>query len=240
MTKILSEITLPWRGMIRRRHTPRRTGDYRLYRPCLRWEFGFSCAFCLLHEADIVAAGAEGWGVMAIEHFVPQSNAPELVDDYTNCFYICTLCNSSRGDQANRDPDGKRLLNPCDHAWNELFMAEDDQVRPREEAGGDAAYTCETYDFNDPRKVRARRMRRLLIRQCRSFLNSAGTLSESLLDHAVETGDSEAVEVAQGLAAMRHLATRELLRFKVIPDDHPTACRCGDMAHHTLPIVMES
>lgn len=238
MTRVLPEVTLPWQGPVRRRHTPRPSRDYRAYRACLRWEFGFSCAFCLLHEADIVATGAEGWGVMAIEHFVPQSHAPDLVNEYSNCFYVCTLCNGARGDQPNRSPDGADLLNPCDHSWHELFQAAEDQVLPLQEVDGAAAYTCETYDFNDPRKVRARRMRRLLIRQCRNFLNSTKTTGEDLLDHAVETGDTGAVEIAQGLAAMRRLATRELLRFQVIPEDHPSACLCEDTGHHTLPSAL--
>src|SRR4051812_19451819 len=121
MTRTLSDVSHPWQGLIHRRHTPSPSKDYRAYRACLRWEFGFSCAFCLLHEADIVAAGTEGWGVMAIEHFVPQSHAPDLVNVYSNCFYVCTLCNSARGDRPNQAPDGANLLNPCDDPWNELF-----------------------------------------------------------------------------------------------------------------------
>jgi hypothetical protein len=240
MTRTLPEVTRPWRGPIHRTHTPRRSQDYQAYRSCLRWEFGFSCAFCLLHEADIAAAGGEGWGVMAVEHFVPRSQAPDLVNEYSNCFYICALCNGTRGDQANRAPNGSELLNPCDCDWSEHFAAADDQVRPVDEADGDAAYTCEAYDFNDPRKVRARRMRRLVIHQCREFLATVETVNEDLLlAHAVETVDTQAVEMAQSLAAMRRLATLELLRYQAIPDDRPTACLCGDTSRHRLPSVLD-
>lgn len=239
MTTILPAIPSPWRGPIQRRHTPRWAREYQLYRACLRWEFGFSCAFCLLHEADLVASGAEGWGVMAIEHFVPRSAAPDLINNYTNCFYVCALCNSGRGDRPNRAPDGRNLLNPCDHAWNELFVVANDQLQPFDDAGEDAVYTCETYDFNDPRKVRARRLRRLLVRQCQDFLNSLGTAEQDLLNHAVKAGETGAIEVAQGIASMRRLATQELLRFKAIPDDAPSACRCGETTHHRLPGGLE-
>jgi hypothetical protein len=224
---------------LRRRHTPRRTKEYRSYRSCLRWEFGFSCAFCLLHEADLIAGGAEGWGVMAIEHFVPRSQAPELVNEYSNCFYVCHLCNSARGEQPNQAADGASLLNPCDQSWSDLFVAVEDQIVPREGVGRDASYTCDTYDFNDPRKVRLRRMRRLVIQQCQDFLAASATTGQDLLDHAAEAGDTEAVGVAGKLAAMRRLAHLELLRFQAIPADHPVECACGSNRHHSLPEGMK-
>jgi hypothetical protein len=39
-------------------------------------------------------------------------------------------------------------------------------------------------------------MRRLLIRQCRGFLNSTKATSDELLEHAVETGEADAIEIA--------------------------------------------
>ena len=89
---ILPAVTLPWREKFFRRHTPSpvQGGDgYREYRACLRWEFGFSCAFCLCHESDLMLAGTEGWGLMQIEHFSPKSSDPDGRNDYSNCFYLC-------------------------------------------------------------------------------------------------------------------------------------------------------
>jgi len=52
---------------------------FQSYRSCLRWNFGFTCAFCLLHETDFSPKfGVVGTGQMSIEHFVPQSFDPEL------------------------------------------------------------------------------------------------------------------------------------------------------------------
>ncbi len=82
--RILPESTKPSSRRIERRHGPEeRTGrrGYRQYRDCLGWEFGFSCAFCLLHEADVISYGVEGFGVMGVEHFTPVSSDAEAVND---------------------------------------------------------------------------------------------------------------------------------------------------------------
>lgn len=51
-------MTKPWPKGIDRRHKPRapvgRHG-YQAFRQCLRWEFGFSCSFCLCHDVPIDA-----------------------------------------------------------------------------------------------------------------------------------------------------------------------------------------
>jgi hypothetical protein len=60
MRKILPPVTQPWPQVIVRQHKPPEA-KYKTYRACLRWEFGFSCAFCLLHETDLMPCGAEGW-----------------------------------------------------------------------------------------------------------------------------------------------------------------------------------
>ncbi len=128
--KILPKSTEPPDRKVRRRHNPEaRTGrrGYRSYRDCLRWEFGFSCGFCLLHEADLAAHGAEGLGIMGVEHFVPVAAATEAINDYANCFYACRLCNGARSN-VPVSLLGKRLLNPCDDVWAEHFEADGDRL----------------------------------------------------------------------------------------------------------------
>ena len=74
--KILPPVTHPWSEKIVRRHTPRSlkgAKGYQAYRPCLRWEFGFSCAFCLVHEVDLAPYPIAGSGLTQVEHFIPKS-----------------------------------------------------------------------------------------------------------------------------------------------------------------------
>ena len=69
--RALPPTTLPASEPIARRHAP--DGAWASFRACLRWEFGFTCAFCLLHEADFLEHGAEGSGLFATEHHVARA-----------------------------------------------------------------------------------------------------------------------------------------------------------------------
>ncbi len=62
--RTLPRQTQPPATPIERRHAPA-PGRYDSFRPCLRWDFGFTCAFCLLHEADLAEHGTEGTGLMS-------------------------------------------------------------------------------------------------------------------------------------------------------------------------------
>ena len=80
---ILPPTTAP-RGPIRRVHRPKQYAGkrgYEKYRRCLRWEFGFTCSFCLLHESDfhvgLAAIPAAGSGLFTIEHLLARSTNPE-------------------------------------------------------------------------------------------------------------------------------------------------------------------
>jgi hypothetical protein len=236
--KLLPRATNPWRIAIRRRHTPKASKRYQDFRSCLRWEFGFSCAFCLLHETDLTQQGVEGWGLMQIEHHVPRSQAPEVANEYTNSFYICRFCNEARGAASLVSHDGRRLLNPCEIAWQECFELDGDEIRV---VGGnpDAIYTLDVYDLNDPRKVRMRRKRRQTLSELVDVVTKARPLRDRLLQRAVETGDPTLVDDARTMWKNLLYARKDLLRFVPIPEDASPSCACGHNRHHTLPEVLE-
>ncbi len=124
-------------------HSPRQVG-YRKYTPCLRWDFAFSCAICLIHECDAVSHGVQGSRVFWIEHFVPQHKDSNLRNRYSNCFYSCQYCNHSRGKKALSE--GRlRLLNPCEVPWGDHFQVENDKLKA---LTPDGRFTEERYKFN--------------------------------------------------------------------------------------------
>jgi hypothetical protein len=236
---ILPSITLPWREKFVRRHTPKpREGQagYRTYRPCLRWEFGFSCCFCLLHETDFAPGGAERLALTHIEHFIARSQDESRRNDYTNCFYICCLCNRARGESPTSTAAGHALLNPCDADWSERFSIEGFELLPRNPADDDAEYTCNTYDLNDPSKIKLRRLRHEVIETCRELLSDPSEIDDNLLNAAENEGGQAGgrhVELAQKLSRYRTLAYQQLLRFRAIPDDYDKSCRCGENGETT-------
>ena len=250
--RILPHRTLPFEDRLDRRHAPRLTRGrfgYRAYRPCLRWESGFTCAFCLAHESDLVEHGAEGTGLMTIEHFLPVSTgktsfeAEALANDYGNCFYACRYCNGARNAALTIDRSGRRLLNPVAHVWSEHFeLSDDDHLLPKPEHP-DAEYTAEVYDLNDARKLEMRRSRRECIDECLALLEQGPDLLDALLARAAVTEPGlragELLAAAEGLRRSLLSAEQDLARYAAIPEDADSRCRCGHARHHSLPLALE-
>jgi hypothetical protein len=80
-------------------HGPAGYASYESFRPWLRDEFTFRCVYCLKRET---------WGQVTsefeLDHFQPQSLAPNLGLDYFNLVYACRRCNSVKLDQPIDDP----------------------------------------------------------------------------------------------------------------------------------------
>ncbi len=228
--KILPPTLRSWRASIARRHDPpvaRGRYGYRTYRSCLRWEFGFTCPFCLLHETDFARGGAEGLGVMQIEHFVPVSHDATRINEYINCFYVCLFCNQARRTMVNVAPAaGARLLNPCADVWADHFVVEDDHIEVRD-SSVDAAYTHGAYDLNDPRKVKRRRDRREAIEECLELIEQGSSYVAQLLEKATVTQNPSLVDQAKRIGEALHRVWRDLEAYAVVPLDAPVACACG-------------
>ncbi len=81
------------RQTIARRHGPEGYVDYKSYRPWLRDEFSFRCAYCLMRER---------WGRVTgqfdLDHFVPQVQSPDEPPVYENLVYACHSCNLRKRD----------------------------------------------------------------------------------------------------------------------------------------------
>ncbi len=129
---------------LRRRHGPRGYADYRAYKPWLRDQFTFRCAYCLWRERW----EAEGRRAFSVEHIQPQSAAPESRLDYDNLLYACNICNATRQDAALPidpldDPPGRHLR-----------VRSDGTVDATTERGSDLVELCR---LNRPLLVAARR-----------------------------------------------------------------------------------
>lgn len=244
--KILPPRTFPPQSRIERRHRPADvTGrrGYQSFRPCLRWEFGFTCAFCLLHESDLAEHGVEGLGLMSVEHFIPVSAEDALINDYENCFYVCRFCNGARGTASTLSKDGRRLLNPCREVWGEHFFASaGDRLVPYS-GDSDAVYTAQVYDLDDLRKIRVRRSRRERIEEWTALLGRAPGLLRALLARAQSTRSAERKEelllAAHEVRVSLLRAVRDIRRYAAIPEDADQGCRCPGSEDCCLPTLLE-
>jgi hypothetical protein len=215
--RILPQATLPADEPIIRRHAPP-SAPYATYRQCLRWEFGFTCAFCLLHESDLIEHGVEGTGLTSIEHLDRQETEPGRANVYENCYYACRFCNGARG-RTDRIEDGRALLDPCADAWGAHFDLVDDELRPRTE---NAVFTHDTYRTNAARKKQLRRDRRRQITEALETLRETPPLLHALMERASTTSGPESLESLNMATALRtHLknASQQLKRFAAVPAD---------------------
>lgn len=166
MSHILPEQTRPYEEKISREHAPSpgaAVDGWKKFRPCLRWELGFTCAICLLHERDFVPhdTGAAKTGQLSIEHIEAQSINARKANEYTNCLYLCRYCNGAKRDKPVEDPvTGSHLLNPVEHVWGDHFENRGDELAP---LTGDGKYTQESYGINDALRTERRRSRRELL-----------------------------------------------------------------------------
>lgn len=238
MKAYLPPATLPWRQKIERKHRPK--GSYSSFKTCLGWDFGFSCSFCLLHETDLIKGGAQGWSLMQVEHFIPQSRSRSKRNNYKNCFYICERCNKSRSNLPTRDDAGNPLLDPCSTVWADHFERSGDAISPYPEDGG-AHYTWECYGLDDPGKVTLRQKRRIWMERFADTLLELMNLELELNDVAFdESEEAELGETSRRLKAAQrlHRAQAPLLRlldeFRPIPDRSGTSCSCRNADHNGL------
>jgi hypothetical protein len=240
--RLLPPQTLPAPWRIERLHRPRGSGarkGFQRYRSCLRWEFGFTCAFCLLHEADLVEHGAEGTGLTSVEHFAPVSAQQETSNQYANCFYACRFCNRARGTAPVVTREGRRLLNPCDDVWGDCFLVSSEDLLLPAEGDPDAAYTAQAYDLNDPRKVVMRRSRRERLEEWLQLLREGPNLEAELLQRTDAATPTERarqnLEAARSLRRCIEAALRDIQRYAVIPDDADASCHCGSPPPLEIP-----
>lgn len=82
-----------------RTHGPTGYSKYESFRPWLRDEFTFRCVYCLKRET-----WGQVTGEFELDHFEPQSLAPDRTLDYFNLVYSCRRCNSVKLDQPIDDP----------------------------------------------------------------------------------------------------------------------------------------
>jgi hypothetical protein len=242
--KILPPVTLPPRQPTTRRHSPRAARGargFQAYRACLRWDFGFTCPFCLCHEADLTGGRpVEGFGVTGVEHGDSRSAFPGLTNDYSNCFYSCRLCNGSRSKRP-RSSAGRSLLDPSAVAWGAHFYRSGDRLLPVK-GDRDAEYTHEVYDLADPRKIELRRLRRELITDRLELLRRFPEDIKWLQTEAEASPPSrarQALDLARRLRRAMHDALEELTRFSSVPPDAPRECQCGRTDHHSVPPGLE-
>lgn len=155
----------PWsfpHSIIEREHKPvpgKGANGWRAFKPCLRYEFGFTCIYCRLRETDF---GFRPQAQFAVDHMQPQSKFPDRANNYDNCYYACGYCNSSKGDSCpspEEEARGFRFFDPCTDVAVEHFALDGDSIVALRESTI-AQYTLEEVrNINKEHTTKARRRR---------------------------------------------------------------------------------
>ena len=249
MDLVPAETALPT-APLTREHLPR-PGDYKTYRACARWDFGFTCAFCFLHEGDVAGLGAEGTGLMWLEHLETQTASPAERDEYKNLAWSCRFCNDTRGSRHSHSPAaGPKLLNPVVAPWASHFHFELESseaigkhvLREKSATDADAVLTRKAYHLDAANKTELRTSRHARIAfylQCESDMIE---LVPRLLAAAREQRDQATkkaqLDAAKAIEVGYTQALREVRRHEAVPHDAPAKCRCT--AQHALPEWLRS
>jgi hypothetical protein len=173
-----------------RNETPPPQARYQNYKPFLRRDFLYRCAYCEIHEAHI--GGHWGFGV---DHFCPKGKFRKLCLVYRNLYYACNLCNTMKGEtwpSRREQKHGYRFVDVCqeDLYVTHLESMGDGVLESRTRAG---EYT-----------LKHLRLNRRQLRQHRTRLIEARTNLESLraVLTRVEVPPDLALRASEQLAAI--------------------------------------
>ena len=225
--------TRPHAQRIVRQHVPR-VETWENFTDCLRWEFGFTCAICLLHECDFVlpGTGASGTGQFSVEHKVLKSTSAgePLANDYGNCLYLCRFCNGARGARYVDETANERLLDPVFDQWDQHFTLNGARLDPGPN-DPNADYTERAYAMNDGNRIVRRDARARLIDGIRTRLSDRLADIQAIDAELRGTLDDEVrhtKETQRGRwLAETESAVADLGVFVGKSRDAPDACKCA-------------
>lgn len=194
-----------------RTHTPpERTAEYRVFRPCLRLDYGFRCVYCGSHECEV--SPVSPYGLFEIDHFRPKSRKQfrKLKASYGNLRWACSVCNRAKGEtwpSPEEQAAGYELLDPvADQLADHLRETPEHLLEATTPLG---EYFIETLDLNATVHQR-RRARRPLSRRL-------AKVAEALAPHANGAEQAELVRLVSTLEQDE-------------PYDAPSVCLCDGSA----------
>jgi HNH endonuclease len=181
--------------------------DYRQYRPLLRQDFRYTCAYC--ERSESVLGGEE---FFEIDHFRPIRRFPEHRDHYPNLYYSCGPCNRHKGSAwptADQVARGYRFADPCEEDLYVTHVEEVSNGMLRARTGvGD--YTCQQIRLNRVSLLEWRREKRQIL----SNLNVMETITREIgLQLEIALAPAARDELLQKLAGLDATIARLRRRY---------------------------
>lgn len=138
-------------ALIQRTQNPPLKNKYQSYKPFLRIDFEYRCAYCKNREA--VEGGSKKFD---IDHYKPKNKFPDLVNTYSNLIYSCKECNSSKHKFWPTIIDMSKnqyILNPCNHDFEKHYNMKQAEWRGNTPV---ALWNIKRLRLNSPKKLQFR------------------------------------------------------------------------------------
>jgi len=132
-----------------RQEYPPQFDDYRKYRPFLRRDFRFMCAYC--ERPEFALGGEESF---EIDHFRPKGGKFQSLEaHYPNLYYACAKCNRYKGAVWPSDElmaEGFQFADPCQEDMYSKHLREQPASGELKALTNCGLYTAEKVRLNRP------------------------------------------------------------------------------------------
>jgi len=193
--------------VFQRHEQPPAFTDYHAYKPYLRRDFLYRCAYCLLHEGDEPAGGFHSFH---IDHFRPQKHFPLLGATYQNLYYACHWCNRAKWDTWPTQDElkkGYEFVDPCQedlYLMHSVIDRNTGRIEPRSKPG---EFTIRNIKLNRPVFMQLRKRRFEAQREIEECAQKIASL--------IETADSDVRDKAALLQEKIRLLDQKFINPKI-------------------------
>lgn len=146
------------------------------YRPTLRYDFFYACAYCSMSEFEASAVGFQ------IDHYLPESKHPELKHAYSNLMWSCATCNGMKSDfePTNDDRDkGLYIIRIDNEDPSEHIASDEYRVVGKTSTG---SFNIDVLHLNRSALIRIREIRQKYWRSKEVVLQGLRTLAKVSID----------------------------------------------------------
>lgn len=143
------------KGVVKR-SSPIQKNNYLAYRPELRADFWYSCAYCSMTEVESRGVGFE------IDHYLPREHFPAKANEYQNLNWSCSVCNKMKTDYFPNEKaleKGYVIIRPDEDDPRDHFELQSDHL----------VHKTVTGEFNE-KKLRLNRQALRKLRELRARL----------------------------------------------------------------------
>lgn len=193
--KLLKKVT-PFQyptAIHKRTQTPRKYKNYRQYRPFLEIEFGRKCIYCR-KPYTALNDPAE----FHCEHYLPQNEFEELINEYSNLFFACACCNRNKKTNWSHS-----IVNPCSHVMSQHLEFQSEVIESKTIAGD---LTTRVLKLNNKESLKARKLLNSLL----------FTFIETITSTPKKDLKLKKVEVDRCLTALSALTQKEVSELRIL------------------------